>query len=75
MLGISIKIEMPDFDRHEIEIDCPVCKLGNWVKLGEIRRREYSICRGCHSNIFLEDHMGGIQRFTRQLIKIFKDFK
>ena len=74
MIDFSIKIDIPDFDRQEIEIDCPVCKLGNWAKLGEIRRRDYLICRGCHVNILLEDHLGGVQRFIDKMKNIFKDF-
>jgi transposase-like protein len=73
-LQISISFNIPNFDRKEIEIDCPLCKLGNWVQLGQIKRREYLVCRGCHSNIHLEDHLGGVQRVTKKLNNMFKDF-
>ena len=66
---------MPDFSKHEIEIDCPSCKLGNWTTLGAIKRRDYIICRGCHSNILLDDNLGGVQRFLSKMNNIFKDFK
>ncbi|WP_157608174.1 hypothetical protein [Teredinibacter turnerae] len=73
-MKISINVTIPDFDRKEIEIDCPLCKLGNWVQLGQIKRREYLVCRGCHSNIHLQDHLGGVQRATNALNNIFKGF-
>lgn len=75
MFEISVNFETSNFDRHEIEIDCPICKLGNWAKLGEIRRRDYLICRGCYSNILLEDHLGGVQKFINQMNNMFKEFK
>lgn len=74
MFNTSIKVDMPDFDRHEIEIDCPLCRLGNWTTLGAIRRRDYLVCRGCHSNILLEGHLGSVHRFTAQFKNMFKEF-
>jgi hypothetical protein len=65
MISISIKVQIPDFDRISTEVPCPRCGLHTWVKLGEIRRRDFAICRGCHANILLEDHLGGVQRFIR----------
>jgi transposase-like protein len=73
MLNFSITIQLPDLDRHEIEIDCPICKLSNWVKIGEIRRRDYVVCRGCHANLLLEDHLGQVQRFTQEFEHLFKE--
>ena len=63
--SFSIKVSIPDLDRHPIEVECPVCQLHTWVKLGEIRRRDFVICRGCHANILLEDHLGQVHRFVR----------
>lgn len=73
MFKISIKIQMPNFDRHEIEIECPICRLNNWVRLGEIRRRDFSVCQGCHANLLLEDHLGSLQRTIREIENSFKD--
>jgi len=75
MFDISIKFDIPNLDKHEIEIDCPICMLSTWVKLGEIRRRDYVICRGCHANILLEDHLGSLQRFTNKFNNMFKEFQ
>jgi hypothetical protein len=75
MLKLSISVNVPNFDRKEIEIDCPLCRLGNWVQLGQIKRREYLVCRGCYSNIHLQDHLGGVQRATKLLNNnMFKGF-
>ena len=74
MFSIEMSIEAPDFDKHTIEIQCPYCELHTWVRLGEIRRREITICRGCHANIRLEDHMGQFQRFIRKFEKMISNF-
>ena len=65
MVTLSIKVSIPDFDRIPIEVPCPLCGLHTWVTLGAIRRRDFAICRGCHANIMLIDHLGGFQRFVR----------
>jgi len=73
-MEISFEFSVPNFDRKEIEIDCPKCKLGNWAQLGQIKRREYLICRGCHLNILLEDHLGSVQMALNKLNRIFEGF-
>ena len=62
MFSISLDIEIPDFDKLNIEIQCPNCDLYTWVKLGDIRRQDYSICRGCYANLLFEDYMGKTHR-------------
>ena len=74
MFEIDFQITMPDFSRHEIEIDCPLCELHNWVTFGQVQRREFLICRGCHSNIFLEDHLGSVQRSIKNIENTLKQF-
>jgi hypothetical protein len=74
MVPISIKVSIPDFDRIPIEVPCPICELHTWVRLGEIRRRGFAICRGCHANILLEDHLGGVHRFVRSTEQVFRAF-
>jgi len=72
MMSISIQVHIPDFDRVRIEVPCPICGLHTWVSLGEIRRRDLAVCRGCHANILLEDHLGGIHRFVRGTERVFR---
>jgi hypothetical protein len=72
-LSFSIKvINFPDLDRHPIEVKCPVCQLHTWAKLGEVRRRDFVICRGCHANILLDDHLGQVHRFVRSFEEMLK---
>jgi hypothetical protein len=72
MLSISISMTMPDLDREPIEVPCPRCDLHTWVTLSEIRRRDYAVCRGCHANILLEDHLGSMHRIIRDTESILR---
>jgi len=56
---------MIDFDKHEIEVQCPVCSFYNPIWLKQARLRDVIICRGCKSNIHLDDQMNE----TRKAIK------
>jgi len=69
MLNITITISgsLESFDRHEIEIECSRCRLNTWVTLAQIRRRDFTICRGCHWTISLQDHLGSVHRAVRGL--------
>ena len=72
MFSLSINVTVPNFDRIKIEVPCPRCELQTWVTLGAIRRRDFAICRGCHANILLEDHLGSFHRFMRNTTKALK---
>lgn len=61
--SLSINVNIPDLDRISFEVECPLCSLHTWIRLGEFRRRDFVICRGCHANMILEDHLGGFHRF------------
>lgn len=74
MVSISLEVSVPHFDRVPIEVPCPICGLHTWVKLGEIRGRDFAICRGCHANILLEDHLGGVHRFMRDTERVLSVF-
>jgi len=56
---------MINFDKHEIEIQCPECSFYNPIWLKQARLRDVIICRGCKSNIQLDDQMNE----TRKAIK------
>ena len=71
--SFSIKVlNIPELDQVPIEVECPVCLLHTWVKIGEVRRRDFVICRGCHANILLEDHLGQIHRCVRGFEEMLK---
>ena len=74
MISFSIKIQLPNLDKHPIEIPCPICKLHTWVTFGEIKRGDFVICRGCHANIILIDHLGKVKRFEQDLIRTLQNF-
>jgi len=64
-ISVSTSGTFESLDRHEIEIECSRCRLHTWVALGEIRRRDFTVCRGCHCTISLADHMGSVHRAIR----------
>jgi hypothetical protein len=56
-------------DFAEVEIPCPRCQFANSIWLRQARLRDVVICRGCKSNIQLDDHMNEVrigERATRQ---------
>lgn len=46
-----------DLKRFHIEFPCPNCGFYNRATLGQVMTRDVLICRGCKSNVRLEDHM------------------
>ena len=74
-ISFSFKINVPDLDRLAIEIQCPLCRLHTWARLGEFRRRDFVICRGCHANILFQDHLGGLHRFKGSFEQALKEME
>ena len=72
MFKLSIQVNVPNLDRFETSIPCPKCHLETQVSLGQIRRREYVVCRGCYINIHLIDHMGSIHRVQKKISHMLK---
>jgi hypothetical protein len=72
MIKFTISWTVPDTDKFEIEYPCSICRLETTITLGQVRREEYFICRGCHSTIKVIDQLGGVQRFTRRFQNIFR---
>ena len=67
MFKLSIHVDVPNFDRVETSIPCPRCHLVTQFSLGQIRRREYVVCRGCYINLHLIDHMGSVHRGQKKI--------
>lgn len=63
---------MFDLDNKEIEINCPNCDFFNPIKLKDVRLRNVIICRGCKSNLQLDDYMNSY-RIQQQKIKAILD--
>lgn len=62
MFTISIEVTLPKFEKISIEIECPKCRLKTWVTWGDISVDYYAVCRGCHRNLQLRDHLGTSKR-------------
>lgn len=65
-LKVSVSGNRESLDRHEIEVQCPRCALHTWVSFGHILRKDFVVCRGCHANVLLDDHMGTARRAVRE---------
>lgn len=72
MIKIEFSFTPPDTDAWEIDFPCPICKLETPITLGQVRREEYFICRGCHSTVKAIDHMGNIQNLRTQMQNLFR---
>lgn len=75
MFSISVEVSAPDFDKFRMEVPCPICLLETATTFGEVRRQEIIICRGCHANIHLEDHLGDFHRVRSRLKSLFKSME
>lgn len=75
MIKISVSVGTFNLDRLRTDIPCPRCRLETNVKLGEIRRRDYIVCRGCYWNIHLVDHMSSVHRAQKKINKMLKNLE
>jgi hypothetical protein len=64
-----------DIDSSEIEIKCPKCQFYNMIWIKQARLRDVIICRGCKSNIYLDDGMNTVCKARRRLLEQFKKIK
>lgn len=58
---------MFNLDRAEFELSCPRCRFGNSFFYRQARLRDIIICRGCKSNIRLDDHMNECRKARQQI--------
>jgi hypothetical protein len=66
MITVTVTGRMESLGRQEVEIPCPQCSLHSWVTFAQILRRDFAVCRGCHANILLDDHMGTVKNAVRR---------
>jgi transcription initiation factor IIE alpha subunit len=64
-----------DIDGHNIDFPCPRCGFYNAAFIRQVRLNDVLICRGCKSNIQLSDHMAGIARVRRQLMRVVQELQ
>jgi hypothetical protein len=78
MFGIGIHIEMEgsfDIDLHEVDIECPRCHFSNPIWIRQARLRDTIICRGCKSNIRLDDGMNTVRKARNQFLRQMKEIQ
>ncbi len=66
---------MLDLDRQPIQFPCPRCGFYNGARLKQVRLRDVVICRGCKSNIQLDDHMNSYRRARRSIERALGDLR
>lgn len=54
-------------DNTPVTAPCPVCEFYNTFTIKQARLRDMIICRGCKTNIQLDDHMNECRKATRQI--------
>ena len=72
VLSLHLSAKIPNLDRHRIEVPCPLCDLTTCTTMGAVRLGDTVVCRGCHSNIRLQDHMATFHRFKRKFETMLK---
>lgn len=60
-------------DPVEIDVPCPKCDFSNPIWIKQARLRDVIICRGCKSNIQLDDHMNEVRNVVRSVRRAFDD--
>lgn len=58
---------MFNLDKHAIDFPCPHCGFYNSIFFIQAQLRDVVICRGCKSNIQLDDHMNECRKARQSL--------
>lgn len=66
---------MTDLDHLEVEFKCPRCNFYNKILIKQARLRDVIICRGCKSNIQLDDQMNEVRKTVRQFKKLIENLE
>lgn len=64
-----------DIGKHTIEIECPKCRFLNPIYFKQARLRDVIICRGCKSNIQLDDQMNECRKAIRCVNKSIRELE
>jgi hypothetical protein len=64
-----------DIDSHEVDIECPRCHFSNPIWIKQARLRDTIICRGCKSNIRLDDGMNTVRKARNQFLRQMKEIQ
>lgn len=66
---------MINLDRAEFNISCPRCRFENSIYYRQARLRDVLICRGCKTNIRLDDHMNECRKARQQINQALSDLQ
>jgi len=58
---------MLNLAKQEIDFQCPKCNFYNSIYFQQARLRDVIICRGCKSNIRLDDQMNETRKAIRSI--------
>jgi hypothetical protein len=56
---------MFNLDKQKFEFECKRCRFWNEALLGQVRQRDVVICRGCKTNMLLDDHLNEYRKTAR----------
>lgn len=63
-----------DLDKQSFEFPCPQCDFFNEAYLGQVKLRDVIICRGCKTNIQLDDHLNEYRKAERRIRRTLNNF-
>ena len=63
------------FDPQTLELQCPRCNFYNEFFYKQARLEDIIICRGCKTNIVLNDSIGSIKKANKEIQKTMNDFE
>ncbi len=66
---------MINIDNETIEFPCPRCGFYNAIVFKQARLRDVIICRGCKSNIQLDDQMNECRKAERAIRKAMQELE
>lgn len=66
---------MLNIDGFETDAACPRCGFHNSFSLVQVRVRDVIICRGCHCNIRLEDHLNSYRKARASMNRALGDLE
>ncbi|RQS88131.1 hypothetical protein DF048_27830 [Burkholderia seminalis] len=66
---------MINLDRMDFDVPCPRCRFENDIFGRQVRLRDVIICRGCKTNIRLDDHMNEYRKARQQIDQTFAELE
>lgn len=66
---------MINLNNQTIEFPCPRCGFYNTIFFKQARLRDVIICRGCKSNVQLDDWMNECRKAERTVRKAMQEFE